>query len=744
MGNSAPRTAGVGEDDDALVLPAPEPTGDLLAANAALTVLRQLPDGVVVVAQHADGSWRVLMANDAAVELSGISRNRLLQGGRELLELTGIDENGARELAQAFAGGRPARVTTLVGRADGIRLWAELDLSPLDVPASDWRLWAAVVRDVSAQVENAKLEQVRLDIERRARLALSIVARVSDLLQEPDSADVLRAIADLITRQVVAWSGFFVLGRELEEVEAIVDHPDVRRRRVTAEDLAQDPVLDLLEGTTMRTVRLEPGETGQPGTVTAELLERLRPRLDEMPSAEGSVLVLPVLGRQRTLALFVALPHRGPTAARISGVPTLGVGEEAIAILPDEVGTVLELVARRVGMAMDNAQLYVREHTLAETLQRSMLPEQADVPGLDVWTYYAPNVEHAQVGGDWYDVVHLDEETVAVVIGDVVGHDVEAAAAMGQLRSVVRAYAQELVDPGTVLGRVDSLLTGMRIPRTASLVYATLSRRGEDAWDLAYSRAGHLPGLLVREEEVTTLDGAGGPLIGYGGAGRATARAEVLPGDVLVFYTDGLVERRDRGMREGLDALIELSSAVQAPDAAGVGEELLQLADAPEDDVAVVVIRVPGGRDETRDGAAPRRRRWQLPADAASIGRARHAVRRACEAWGITDVGAAELVISELMANAVMHGWGRIGLRLQATSDGLRMEVEDANPAPPVTREHHASRVGGFGMHIVDRLADWGWRPANGGKVVWARLRSEPGRAENAPGAERTEERTGS
>lgn len=728
MGKSAPGTTGVGREDDRLVLPAPTLAGDRLAASAALTVLRQLPDGVVVVAQHPDGSWDVVMANDAAVEISGISRERLLHGGRNLLRLTGIDEKGAREIAQAFAAGRPARVTTLVGRADGTRLWAALDLTPLDLPDAGAKLWAAVVRDVSAQVETAKLEQVRLDIERRARLALSIVARVSDLLQDADSADVLRAIADLVTRQVVAWSGFFVLGRELAEVDGIVDNPDTRRRRTGAEDLSQDPVLELFEGTTMRTVRLEPGEKAVPGTVTAELLALLRPRLEAMPGAEGSVLVLPVLGRQRTLALFVALPHRGPTSAKIAGVLDLEGAEEAIAILPDEVGTVLELVARRVGMAMDNAQLYVREHVLAETLQRAMLPEQADVQGLDVWTYYSPNVEHAQVGGDWYDVVHLDDDTVAVVIGDVVGHDVEAAAAMGQLRSVVRAYAQELVDPGTVLSRVDTLVTSMNIPRNASLVYATLTRRGDDAWHLAYSRAGHLPALLVRDGEVTTLDGAGGALIGFGTGPRGTARAEVLPGDVLILYTDGLVERRDRGMREGLEALMALAASVNAPDAAGVGEELLQLADAPEDDVAVVVIRVPGGKGSGQDGAVLRRRRWQLPSDAASIGRARHAVRRACDAWGISEVGAAELVISELMANAVMHGWGRIGLRLQDTGDGLRMEVEDANPAPPVTREHHASRVGGFGMHIVDRLADWGWRPTTGGKVVWARVRTDNNR----------------
>ncbi|MFC7407210.1 SpoIIE family protein phosphatase [Georgenia alba] len=687
--------------------------------GGSLEVLRQLPDGVVVVARDAgrDGGFEILLANDAAAELFGLDQDQLNRSGPDVLRQTGVDEKGAREIAEAFSRDEPARVRTLVTRRDGSRVWLSLDLTPMTVAQVAERVWVAVVRDVSAEVADAQGDQVRLEIERRARLALSIVARVSDILQEPDSADVLRAIADLVTRQVVAWCGFFVLGRDLEEVERIVDRP-AHRRSVGPEELARDPVLNLLEGKEMRTLRLEPDEDPGCGTVTARLLELLEPRFAAAPDADGSVLVLPVLGRLRALGLFVALPYGGPTSARISGVLSDDGAELAIAILPDEVGTVLELVARRVGMAMDNAQLYAREHVLAETLQRSMLPEQADVPELDVWTYYAPNVEHAQVGGDWYDVVNLDEETVALVVGDVVGHDVEAAAAMGQLRSVVRAYAQELVDPATVLTRVDSLVNSMSVPRSASLIYATLSRR-RNGWVLRYSRAGHLPGLLRRGDTVTVLDGVGGPLIGFDGGGRRTAQIDVQPGDVLVHYTDGLVERRDRGMREGLDELVELTRTVPVPDAAGVGEELLQLAAAPEDDIAVVVIRVPGGDEDV----IARRRRWQLTSDSSSIARARHEVRQACEEWGVNDAGAAELVVSELVSNAVIHGRPPVGLRLHAPGEGLRIEVEDGNPAPPVTREQNAARVGGYGMHIVDRLAHWGWRPTPHGKVVWARVR---------------------
>jgi serine phosphatase RsbU (regulator of sigma subunit) len=394
-----------------------------------------------------------------------------------------------------------------------------------------------------------------------------------------------------------------------------------------------------------------------------------------------------------------------------------------LATLDASTRTVLELTARRVGLVVDNARLYDREHRLAETLQRAMLPEQADVDGLDVWTYYAPNAENVQVGGDWYDVLQIAPDVVGVVIGDVVGHDVEAAAAMGQLRSVVRTYAFDVRTPGAVLERVDQIVGGMRIPRSAGLVLSTLTRT-DGGWELEYSRAGHLPALLVRDGEATELAEAGGLLIGFGSGPRDTGRLALLPRDVLVYFTDGLIERRDRHLRDGMRALASVARGVTARDAAGIGEELLsRLADHPEDDVAVVVVRVPDPSDGVGDAEGPRRRRWSLPSEPASIGRARHAVLRTCEAWGLGDAANAELVVSELVANAVLHGYGHVSLQLDETGDGLRIEVEDANPAPPVATDGHPGRVGGFGMQIVERLADWGWRPSPSGKVVWARVR---------------------
>jgi hypothetical protein len=377
-------------------------------------------------------------------------------------------------------------------------------------------------------------------------------------------------------------------------------------------------------------------------------------------------------------------------------------------------------------MLIDAARLYQREHRLAETLQRAMLPQQADVHGLDVWTYYAPNSEHAQVGGDWYDVLQLTPGDVGVVIGDVVGHDVEAAATMGQMRSVVRAYAFEMTAPGDVLTRVDELVSGMKLPRASSLVYARLHDAGDHRWTLTYSRAGHLPPVLVRDGKASLLDQAAGTLVGYAPRRRSTATLDLGPGDVLVFYTDGLIERRDRDLREGLESLGTEAAQVSAGDAAGIGEQILARVGAgPEDDVAVVVVRIPDPRGGKGD-AGPRSRRWVLANEPASIARARHTVVRTCAAWHLPGAPNAELVASELVANAVMHGWGHVALRLFDTADGLRIEVEDANPSPPVPTDGHVNRGGGFGMQIVDRLADWGWRPTPTGKIVWAKVHQAP------------------
>jgi PAS domain S-box-containing protein len=671
-----------------------------------------------VLTAAAPGS-PVVWVNDAFTATTGWTLEEILGRRPSVLHGPGTDPAAARRMAEAVAAGRRATETILNYRKDGTPFWNQVSLAPVADDDGVVRHWVGIQVDVTDRVEHAGGLERSVQQERRARRGLAVVAHVSQLLGDVEDAHLLREIARLLEQDVVELAAYFLDEGGLREVEgisaAVAESTSTRRHRRgrpaddaprTTPDLVQHLLEGALEGPVE--VRLD---TDPAGETTSWLVERVRERLGHRDGAVAVVHAIP--GRRRNLGLQVVVLHGG----------------RGLDDLEDHESLVLPLVARRIGTVTDNVRLYAREHRLAETLQRAMLPQQADVRDLDVWTYYAPSSGHAQVGGDWYDVLEPEAGTVALVVGDVVGHDVEAAAAMGQLRSVVRSYVFGDPEPAEVLRRVDQLVAGMHVPRPASLVLVTLQRDPDGTgWGATYSRAGHLPPLVVRDGKVLRLDGARGPMLGFGTGERSAEGVRLAPGDVLVLYTDGLIERRDRRLRDGLDALVETAADFGRQDAAGVGEELLsRLADSPEDDVAVVVVRIPDpGADGPGDGASARSRRWTLPGEPASIGRARQAVLRTCAAWGIPGGSSAELVVSELVANAVLHGWGHLQLRLYDTGDGLRIEVEDANPAPPVTTDGHPGRIGGYGMRIVERLADWGWRPAASGKLVWARVRPLP------------------
>lgn len=685
-------------------------TGALGAALAAT----QVPMALLHVAPPA---VRVAWVNDALAGALGYPPHVAV--GVDVLTDPRVRPTDPDAVRGASRG--PSSHPVVLQRADGTVVRCVVHVSPVppgpDVPVG---VFVAAVQDLTAELTASAEQAALVAEERRERRSLSLIARVSDLLVDVDEPHGLREIADLLESQVVEQADFFLFDNGLWAADGLepAHGGGVRHHGPAGRVLShcpRDPVGQVLSGARDGAVELDLDADHPDGTYAQWLAARLAGRA---PGGAGTrrVVVQPVPGRRRTVGLLVVRP------AGAGGLAALTPGDR----------TVVELVARRVGLSIDNVRLYDREHRLAETLQRAMLPEQAEVDGLDVWTYYSPSADDAQVGGDWYDVLQIDPETISVVIGDVVGHDVEAAATMGQLRSVVRSYAFDITTPGPVLDRVDQLFGGMRIPRAASMVYSALRRDDAGGWLLQFTRAGHLPLLHVRDGHARQLRGTGGRLVGFGAGGRATDEVTLLPGDVVVYYTDGLVERRDRSLRDGLTVLETVAAAVTARDAAGIGEDLLsRLADHPEDDIAVVVLRVPVADDQLAGAVSPRRRRWALPSEPASIGRARHAVVRTCEAWDIPDASNAELIVSELVANAVLHGWGHVALQLYDTGDGLRIEVEDDNPTPPVTTDGHPGRVGGFGMQIVERLADWGWRQSRGGKVVWAKVR--PGALPDVP-----------
>ncbi len=684
-------------------------------------VLARALDALSVPVAMLDGHdphLPVVWVNHAFERSTGYDAATALAHQRDALPPGARRPDALLALRDAVRAGRASTQTMSLRRADGSVYACRVELAPVSSADDETpRYWVASLHDLTEQQSHDAEQAALVEAERRERRSLGLMTQVSDLLMDVDDRMTpLHEIAALLRHSVVGWAAFYVNDGGLRAAEGVDHHrpPSGKGRRHGSVGDGQAPADDavqlLLDGVKDRPLELDLSGDYVPGSASAWLAGHVRthggPALTNASGAPAAV-VLPVSGRRRVLGLLVVLPR-------------VGLGIDGI---ERSAQTVLELTARRVGLVIDNARLYDREHRLAETLQRAMLPQQAEVDGLDVWTYYAPNSENVQVGGDWYDVLQISPDVVGVVIGDVVGHDVEAAAAMGQLRSVVRSYAYDITTPGPVLERVDQLVHGMRIPRSAGLVLSTLTRSSA-GWRIEYSRAGHLPVLHVRSGEVTALMDGAGPLVGFGGHGRSTAGLDLAPGDVLVYYTDGLIERRDRGLRDGIAALSDVVGTVTARDSAGIGEEILsRLADHPEDDVAVVVVRVPDPRDVVERGRSPRRRRWSLPSEPSSIGRARHAVVRTCHAWDMPNAANAELVVSELVANAVLHGFGHVSLQLYDTGDGLRIEVEDGNPAPPIATDGHPGRVGGFGMRIVERLADWGWRPSSRGKLVWAKVR---------------------
>lgn len=690
-------------------------TGSLLETAVEAT-------DVAVVVVDAGPGHRVVWANPAARRTTGPAGGQVVGSTWQLLADAdgapdgapgGAPDGAVHRLRAALGGGHAATEVLPARRADGTWGWTEVVLTPL--PAGGVGGFVAVQVDVTERVRAERWRAEAVQAERAARERLALLADVAEAVADLDSPVAMRSLAQCLTRSLVPWCAVLVADEVLRVVatSGLADTPRSGPYRLGCADM-KDPLAAQVQGPASGCVavdlRDEPAPVGDPGAAVQEppvgqwLAAQLRREGASEPP--GAAVSFAVPGRASTLGLIVV------------GCPDDGLEQDDTDLLAE--------CARRLGLSLENARLYTQQHLLAETLQRSMLPDHSGAPGLDLWSYYAPSETHAQVGGDWYDVLHPGDDAVGVVIGDVVGHDIEAAAAMGQLRSVVRAYAHEQEEPGTVLMRVDQLVAGMRITRSASMVYARLEDLGDGRWEMAWSRAGHLPPVLLSGGRVSALEEAAGTLVGVGDRPRSTAVAELEPGDVVVLCTDGLIERRSRPLRDGFAALLAACEGLGGIDAAGVGEHLLTtLADAPEDDVALVVVRIPTATPVV-GAAGPRRRRWQLPGEPGSVARARRLVVAACSMWGTASSTQAELVASELVGNAVLHGWGPVDLRLSQDAEGLRLEVQDANPMPPGLVTSEREGPGGYGLHVVQRLSEWGWYPAGAGKVVWARL-AEPG-----------------
>jgi PAS domain-containing protein/anti-sigma regulatory factor (Ser/Thr protein kinase) len=363
-----------------------------------------------------------------------------------------------------------------------------------------------------------------------------------------------------------------------------------------------------------------------------------------------------------------------------------------------------------------------RQRETAVTLQRSLLPQVLEQPDdLRVAATYQPGGTEAAVGGDWYDVITLGGGRTALVIGDVMGRGVRAAAVMGQLRTAVRAYARMDLPPHEILQLLDGLAAEIDPNQIATCVYAV---HDPNEGRLVYSSAGHLP-ILVRDETGTVVraDEPTGPPLGVGGWTHTSGSVPLSPGSTAVLYTDGLVERRDEDLDEGIAAVEHaLAGATGTPQV--ICDRLVRSAGVQadhDDDVAVLVLQHPARTGP--DSELFRNAALELLGGVEAAPRARAFASGVLTSWRfppeLHDLGV--LAASELVANSLQHGTPPMRLRLRRTDRRLIVEVTDGDDHLPMRRRAQPVDESGRGIDIVATIAShWGSRRTpGGGKAVW-------------------------
>ncbi|UUU29685.1 SpoIIE family protein phosphatase [Streptomyces sp. CA-210063] len=382
-------------------------------------------------------------------------------------------------------------------------------------------------------------------------------------------------------------------------------------------------------------------------------------------------------------------------------------------------------LAARAGLVLDNARMYTHQENVAETLQDSMLPNiAAHMAGCDIATRYLPGTLLGRVGGDWFDSVKLPGARTALVVGDVMGHGLNSAAMMGQLRTAVQTMAALDLPPAQLLRNLDDLAQRLGEHYLATCLYAVYD---PIAGELHLANAGHIPPVLVRAVDGRSelLDLPTGAPIGVGGVPFEAVRVRVEPGDRLVMCTDGLVEVRGEDIGVGLATLCE-SAAHPAASMDDACDTIIRTLAATlsetgrggrKDDVALLMARLNG--IEPEDVAE-----WRLAPDPIEVARARAAVREQLHVWGLdalTDT--TTLLVGELVTNAVRHARGRrIELRL-VRGDTLQCEVYDDDPTLPTLLSVAPTDEFGRGLRVLTTLArEWGTSRTGAGKTVWFEL----------------------
>jgi PAS domain S-box-containing protein len=655
-----------------------------------------------------DTRQRYVRLNDTACRVMGVPEETLL--GRHFPETVedaehsrGFDSN-LRRVAET---GLPARYESYTGAPSLNREHA-------------WTTEMWPVRDASGEVTGVALAALDSTEQYWARQRLALLNEAAAAIGT--TLDVVRTAEELVELLVPRYADFasvdlleWVLGAD--EPHAALEG-EIALRRVAHGSAT--------EGTPEAAVHLGETDVYPAYSPPARALQRGRAVISQAGEpdfmrwvAERNARAPAGRSHRRGVHSMIAMPLRARGT-------TLGVAVAVRIAHPDDYGaddTILaEELASRAAVCIDNARRFARERTTALALQHSLLPR--GLPGqaaVEVAHRYLPSGSLAGIGGDWFDVIPLSGSRVALVVGDVVGHGIPSSATMGRLCTAVRTLADVDLPPDELLTHLDDLVThlagGDSDDDAAELgatclyaVYDPVSRR------LALASAGHPPPALVLPDGTSRLVPlTAGPPLGVGGLPFEATELELPEGAVVALYTDGLVEDRDRDVDHATDELCRaLTARTDTLDALCDTVLKAVLPEEPGDDVALLLAR-------TRALGGDRVATWDVAPDPAHVAATRQAATEQLTAWGL-DAAAfvTELVVSELVTNAIRYGEPPIQLRL-IRDQTLICEVSDGSSTSPHLRRAHAYDEGGRGLLLVAQLTQrWGSRQTGSGKTIWA------------------------
>jgi hypothetical protein len=691
----------------------PETSHPALSSSVRTLILGIDYDGRIV--QHDRNAAKILarkpedLLGAQLIELTSGSHGNNSQDGE-----TPADSNGGRPsdaaaavagLLEAIRSDREGSAMLTIETHDGLPAEAVVTVHPMR--AGGTSLAALALLRIPAPNSERFVDPALM----RRQMLDDALTRIGDTL---DIDDVARVLLDAIVPHFCNVAGLLLLESLAGDDELPSHGPEgsVPLRRIALLHDGKDPAWEATfpTGEILRYPSNTPYyrcmDTGAPvleATISKSQASEIAKAWRRKPVAKllsgASMVVLPLIARGTMLGFFVCTRQAG---FRRFDAYDVEIGMD---------------FATRAAVFIDNARRYSREHATALTLQRSMLPTGLSAPSsVEVRHRYLPGSKMIEVGGDWYESIALPGGRVALVVGDVAGHGVRAAVTMGRLRTAIHTLAMLELPPADSLLQLDELMhtLGEREPHFATCAYAVYDAVSGEC---EVAVAGHLPPLLVHPDGSNELlDVPPSPPLGIGNGEVETRQFKVEDGSLFVLYTDGLVENKGQDISDGLARL----RGIFGPGSPTRPLEDLCKAtldgvysDHQRDDIAMLIARL---RRLPEDSYAS----WTLAPKLTSVREARSVLAEPMKRWDLEDlIPTTELLVSELVTNAVKYSRGEVTLRL-VNEKALVCEVLDSSGALPRLRQANSDDESGRGLQVVRQLSQrWGARRTATGKVVW-------------------------